>query len=123
MTGRGKIARLPAELREELNRRIRNGEPGTGLIEWLNGLPEMQAVLAAEFSGQPINETNLTNWRQGGYADWLAQKEALEEVREALGDANELSQAGGGPIADRLAVLVTGRYAIKLRKAAREGAD
>jgi hypothetical protein len=38
MTRTGKIARLPRELRDELNRRLREGEPGIRLVEWLNSL-------------------------------------------------------------------------------------
>jgi hypothetical protein len=35
----GKIARLPLDTREELNRRLANGEVGGSLLWWLNGLP------------------------------------------------------------------------------------
>ena len=41
MTRHGKIARLPLEVREELNRRLENGEPGDRLVEWLNGMPAL----------------------------------------------------------------------------------
>jgi hypothetical protein len=34
-----KVARRPLEAREELNRRLANGEPGGSLLRWLNGLP------------------------------------------------------------------------------------
>ena len=45
MTRNGKIARLPAALREELNQRLLDGEQGQPLVEWLNSLPKVQAVL------------------------------------------------------------------------------
>jgi hypothetical protein len=32
----GKIARLQQYLREQLNRRIEDGEPGRDLVDWLN---------------------------------------------------------------------------------------
>lgn len=70
MTRRGKIARLPKEIREELNRRLENGEQGARLVEWLNGLPEVKAILEKDFEGQAINEPNLTQWRNGGFLDW-----------------------------------------------------
>jgi hypothetical protein len=35
----GKIARLPLEAREELNRRLVNDELGGSLLRWLNELP------------------------------------------------------------------------------------
>jgi hypothetical protein len=40
MTRNGKIARLPQEIREQVNRRLEDGEPGKQIAEWLNGLPE-----------------------------------------------------------------------------------
>jgi hypothetical protein len=47
MTRLGKVARLPREMREELNVRLNNGEGGKELVDWLNGLTGAQAVLAA----------------------------------------------------------------------------
>jgi hypothetical protein len=75
----GKIARLPRELREQLNRRIRDGEKGRRLIIWLNGLPEVQAILDRDFGGRPINSINFTKWRAGGYRDWHLQHEILNK--------------------------------------------
>jgi hypothetical protein len=77
----GKIARLPREVRNELNRRICDGEKGTHLIAWLNSLPEVQAILARDFNGHPINAVNLTQWRAGGYRDWHLQYEIASGVR------------------------------------------
>ena len=91
MTGRGKIARLPVELREELNRRIRNGEPGTGLIEWLNGLPEMQAVLALEAERIKVLEGSLKLARERfEFAAAEACLAKLPEMRE-IGENSDLS--------------------------------
>ncbi len=42
MPNYGKIARLPRNVRDELNHSIDNGETGVRLVEWLNGLPEVQ---------------------------------------------------------------------------------
>lgn len=49
MTRNGKIARLPRQIRDELNQRIEDGEPGVRLIEWLNGLPEVTQVMNLAF--------------------------------------------------------------------------
>ena len=75
-TRTGKIARLPHSLREDLNLRLQNGEQGAKLVEWLNALPEVQRVLDEKFEGRPINEQNLTEWKQGGYEDWRKLQEA-----------------------------------------------
>jgi hypothetical protein len=48
MTRNGKIARLPQALRDELNQGLQDGRKGVELVQWLNGLPEVQAILAAE---------------------------------------------------------------------------
>jgi hypothetical protein len=75
----GKISRLPRVLRDQLNRRIRDGEKGTRLIAWLNGLPEVQVILDRNFGGRPINTVNFTKWRAGGYRDWHLQHEILNK--------------------------------------------
>ena len=41
----GKIARLPAKIREELNRRIHDGEGGTKLLAWLHSQEAVLAIL------------------------------------------------------------------------------
>src|SRR5579862_4758750 len=82
MTRRGKIARLPCSIREELNQRIEDGEQGTRLVEWLNSLPEVMTVLAQDFEGQAISESNLTLWRNGGFLDWQARRDARAVVEE-----------------------------------------
>ena len=70
MTRTGKIARLPLEIREQLNRRLQDGEIGKELVVWLNSLPGARAVLKKAFGGRPINKENLSGWKQGGYVDW-----------------------------------------------------
>ncbi len=107
-THNGKIARLPQVIREQLNRRLDDGELGGGLLEWLNALPAVQAVLAAEFGGSRINAQNLSNWRRGGYQHWLKQQERRNLVRELTENARELTEdADGVEISHHLsAVLV-----------------
>ena len=114
MTRNGKIARLPREVRGELNRRLSDGEPGTRLVAWLNARPEVRALLARDFAGRPISEQNLSEWKAGGYRDWQARQEALEQARELAADATELATATDGLLADHLATVVTARYAAAL---------
>ena len=59
-TRNGKIARLPRAIRNELNRRLDEGEQGKKLVAWLNTLPEARAIVAVEFGGKPIREQNLS---------------------------------------------------------------
>ena len=80
MTRNGKIARLPADLRTELNQRLANGEMIKPLAEWLNGLPKVQEVMQKSFEGRPINEDNISEWKNGGYRDWEASQRMGEQV-------------------------------------------
>lgn len=111
MTRTGKIARLPRDIRDQLNRRLEDGEAGVRLVEWLNSLPATQRVLATDFNGRAISEQNLTEWKQGGYQDWLARQETLACARELTADAGELAEAAEGSLADHLAVVLAARYA------------
>lgn len=73
----GKIARLPENIRHELNLRLLDGEGGPRLLAWLNSLPEVQAVLAQQFGGRGINQQNLSAWRTGAYREWHFRREIL----------------------------------------------
>jgi hypothetical protein len=70
----GKIARLPLAIRRELQKRLLDGRPAGQLLPWLNGLPEVQAVLAAEFEGRPITKQNLRNGAAGTAPAWRKTK-------------------------------------------------
>ena len=120
VTRNGKIARLPKTIREELSRRLSDGEPGKELVKWLNGLPEVRRVVAAEYGGRAIREQNLSEWKQGGYEDWLRQQEALELVRNLAAEAGDLQVAAVEPLSDRLGLWLAARYAVATRKLAAE---
>lgn len=117
-TRNGKIARLPRPVREALNQRLDNGELGAQLAAWLNALPEVQTVLAVHFDGSPINEQNLSAWKQGGFADWQRHEEAREWVGRLVEDADDLETLSGHTrLADRFAIPVLMELAMLLRKA------
>ena len=110
MTRIGKIARLPRALREQINHRLEEGEPGVDIVAWLNALPEVQAVLQAEFAGRPIKEQNLSEWKQGGYRDWQKHQEALALACEFSAHAAELAKVGGEPLSDVVSPLLLTKY-------------
>jgi hypothetical protein len=56
----GKTVRLPKNIRDDLDRRIENGEQGRELVEWLDGLPAVRNVLNAQFGGGLVSEQNLS---------------------------------------------------------------
>jgi len=107
----GKIARLPGAVREELNRRLHNGALGKELVPWLNELPDVQRVLADLFDGRPISEDNLSEWRRGGFQDWLLQEERRVRIEQLAGQYQNLGPEAG---AKRLDGLLRHRLALEL---------
>ena len=116
----GKIARLPHQLRDQLNQRLHNGEPGVDLIQWLNSLPEVQALLAEHFNGVPISPQNLSEWNNGGFLDWLATQELLAAAREFAANTAQLPGADG-ELAGSLSHAIIARYAVLLGKMPLDG--
>ena len=103
----GKIGRLSKSRREELGERMEDGQTGKELAQWLNGLPDVQALLQEKFGGLPVNEQNVTNWRQSGHLDWLRLREGRARVMRLVSDAAELSAvAGGHNLGDCLATIL-----------------
>jgi hypothetical protein len=114
----GKIARLSQYLREQLNRRIEDGEPGRQLVEWLNSCDAVQETLAGHFGGRPITEQNLSEWKQGGFKDWQHHQETRALARNFLAEAEELEEEiGDTPLTDRLTETVALALARLLREA------
>ena len=93
-TRTGKIARLPRHIRDQLNQRLDDGEPGNQLVDWLNRLPEVQTILAQQFDGEPISPQNLSRWRQGGFRDWQAQVAAEDWLADNMEEAGHWLQPG-----------------------------
>ena len=113
--GYGKIARLPRALQTEVNRRLAAGEPSRILIAWLNAQPEVQTLLANEFSGLPVNKQNLSQWRLGSFQEYLLQLDAEDYCQDMAANADELDPILKGRLADSLAAFMTVRYARLLR--------
>ena len=116
LTRNGKIARLPDEVREELNRRLLNGERGNKLVMWLNSRPEVQAVMAEAFDGSAVRPQNLSEWKQGGYGDWLRQQEALKMLKQLAGADDNPIAAAKGSITDKTAAWLAARYLVEAQK-------
>lgn len=78
----GKIGRLPAEIRNQIGRALRDGVPGVQIVAWLNTLPEVQAILTRDFGGQPIKHQNLSKWKVLGYSTWLSEQAFTQSLME-----------------------------------------
>src|SRR5271165_2481110 len=116
MNRKGKIAHLPRAIRDELNRRLDDGEAGDPLLAWLNALPGVQTLLAARFAGVAISKQNLSEWRTGGFLEWRTRREILADARGLADDASEFESAAAGRLSDNLATVLGARYAIAIRR-------
>lgn len=82
----GKVARLPAEIRQQINKRLYEGDSGPDVLSWLNP------------KGYNITEQNLSEWRQGGYQDWLKSQEQMDNIRDRAELSLRMAQAAGGSL-------------------------
>jgi len=105
----GKIARCPETIRAELNQRLRNGQPAAQILPWLNALPEVQLALQTFFASQPVNDQNLSDWRQGGFADWEEKQSRTHRIKELASFAAKLAEAAGGRIAEGASAIASGK--------------
>jgi hypothetical protein len=80
--GRGKIARLPGDIRDQLNQCLLDGQPASLILPWLNDLAPVKDTLAAQFHGEPVTAQNLSNWRIGGYQHWLRDQKELSQIKK-----------------------------------------
>jgi hypothetical protein len=95
ITRNGKIARLPKAIRDRLNQQILDGVPGKDLVRWLNGLDDVVDTLVRHFNATRVTEQNLSEWKQGGYQDWLKQQEQRDWVRRLSEEAEDVVEDSG----------------------------
>jgi len=108
----GKIGRLLKYTRDELGRRIEDGEPGKELVKWLNGNARVQEVLKEQFGGRPITEQNLSEWKQTGHPEWLRREETRLAVSRLTEQSDDLDEAADGhEISDRFASVLAAELA------------
>ena len=102
----GKIARLPDDIREQLNHRLLDNQSGSKILPWLNEFPAVKQILAAEFEGEPINDNNLSRWRKNGHLRWLSRKKnvgSIKDVRQFVTDITNVGVEGLTPATAALA--------------------
>ena len=91
----GKIAQLPKPIRDDLNHRLANGQQAPELLKWLNGLPETKELIATKFDNHAISPQNLTEWRHGGYQDWLRHQEREQRIKRLAEEGTDLKDIEG----------------------------
>ena len=109
MARQGKIARLPATLKSEVNRRLHDGEGAAVILPWLNSQPDAIRIWETYFEGMPASPQNLSEWRLGGHKEWIAQRERVENLKEISAYSLDLVKASGGNISDGAAVIAAGQ--------------
>jgi hypothetical protein len=104
MARQGKIARLPALLRKEINRRLFDGQGAPVL----NAQPEAIAIWEELFEGLACSPQNLSEWKLGGYKDWRKSQDRLEDLKELSSYALSVVKAANGTLSDAAATIAAG---------------
>ncbi|MGA2174741.1 MAG: hypothetical protein ABSH38_07140 [Verrucomicrobiota bacterium] len=123
MSRTGKIARLPTAIREQLNARIEQGEPSIHLVDWLNSLPSVNAVLDTYFAGRPVTDGNLSDWKHGGYKDWKAEQAAAAMFEKLCQTPAEKLTALQSGLIDQMATLYAAQLLSEMQKPAPHADD
>jgi len=116
MTRKGKIARLPLHIRQKLNQRLQDGQKARQLVQWLNTLPEVQAVMASEFQGQPVLACNLSRWKSGGYQAWEQEQNTREATAALMEDVPALEKMAQAGLSNRMAVMFIANLLVDLKR-------
>ena len=106
---KGKIASLPLVVREEVNQRLLDGQKGPKILAWLNADERVLKILDELWGEEPVSSQNLSEWRQGGYQDWIKRRDQIEQTKSLSTYALQLAQASGGNISDGAAAIMAGK--------------
>jgi hypothetical protein len=120
----GKIDRLPRHIRDQLSKRLDDGECGDSLIEWLNGLPEVKDLCEDQFKSVPVSKQNLSAFEQGPHQEWLRGQEDCRVVQQLAEQAGDLGSAADNvEVSDALGRVLTVEMARTVRTLLAEAAD
>jgi hypothetical protein len=122
MAATGKIARLPPRLREQVNRRLHDGQPDQAIADWLNTLPEVKTIMDQAFEGEPVKQQNVNNWRNGEHQKWIEQEREVLQTREWAEFSMRLASEAGLDLSAGAKALAAGRIMERL-KLASEGTE
>ena len=96
----GKVARMPLALREQINQMVDDGVPYKKIIAKLGE------------AGKHLNEDNISNWRLGGYQDYLKTQLVNDRARtqteaaaDVLRDTGHLGPAKVQQVCQEIALL------------------
>lgn len=115
-TRTGKIARLPHIIREEVNRRLLDGQSSRVILKWLNAEPDAVSTWERDFEGAPATAQNLSEWKLGGWKEWREQNQKIENLKTLGNFASKLARAGGD-LPDGAACILSGQILEALEQA------
>lgn len=101
----GKISRLPAELRNEVCRKLYDGVSSADILRELNAKSEVKKILTRYFNGEEISAQNLTAFKQSGFAEWLKRREKLTHLMELSKYATSVAKSSKNLAASSAAIL------------------
>lgn len=125
MARKGKIARLPQEVRDRVCLLMADGTPDARILAALNADPTVLAALAQYQGGgvkarPTITEGNLSEWRQGGYQDWLGDQSKVRRVRVLAEYAQRMADADNGSAGAGAVAVAAGKLFERLEGASDE---
>jgi preprotein translocase subunit SecD len=120
---KGKIASLPAAIRDEVSTRLFDGQGAPQILPFLNKNPEVRKILKERWKDEDVSAQNLSEWRSGGFADWMRDNERIEATQRLAEYAFKLAQASGGSISEGAAAIAGGKILELLEKAAAADED
>jgi hypothetical protein len=116
---KGKVATLPAKIREEVNRRLHDGEQARQILPWLNADKDVLRVLDELWHEEPVTAQNLSEWRRGGFQDWQRQREHIEKIKILADFSSKMAQASGGSLSQGAIAIAGGHIMEVLEKVLR----
>jgi len=124
MNRRSKIAHLDKNIRDDLNQKLEEGEPGNQIVDWLNSQEEVQSMLRCQFKGNPITEQNLSDWRNSGFLEWQRAQESWAWMQQLGDEADEMKERGfGAKISGWFGILMSAQMTSTARELIEQETD
>lgn len=108
MALQSKISQLPRKVRDELNRRMDDGQLSPEILPWLNALPEVQDLVQRKFKGDEVSNQNLSTWRETGFCEWQDQQKELHFIRGAVEFSKDVVKHTGLQLTEGAAAIAAG---------------
>lgn len=95
-------------VREEVCQRIHDGQTASKIIAWLHTRDDVLKVLDEYFGEEPVSPQNISEWRKGGYRDWLKRRRRVTDLKALSTYAVKIADAAGGNITGAARSILAG---------------